>query len=167
MAGNQCRIDQYFENVNEKMRTLFLFIALTLGFSVSVLSQKKVTWEMLKKVTFTEEYDPDYGAMFKYPKFSGDIKALDGEEVVIRGFLVPIDIEAGMFALSANPYTSCFFCGKAGPETVVELELGTDSRYLGMKMDEIMTFRGTFRTNSDDVLKLIYILEGAEVYYGN
>lgn len=149
------------------MKTRMKIIAfLLLMLPVLASAQIKITWEMLGDVTFTEEYDPDYGAMFKYPEFGDKVKALNGKEVYLRGFLVPIDIEAGMFALSMNPYTSCFFCGKAGPETVVELEIGTKNRYLGLKMDEILTFKGKFRTNRDDVLKLIYILEDAEIYYG-
>jgi hypothetical protein len=146
------------------MKKLILALVVFSGFHVS--AQVKLTWEMLSKVTFTESYDPDYGAVFKYPTFSKEMLALNGKEVYIRGFLVPIDIEAGMFALSQNPYASCFFCGKAGPETVVELEIGTKNRYLGLKMDEILTFKGKLRCNRDDVLKLIYILENAEIYYG-
>ncbi len=142
------------------------FIVFLLSISAVSNAQTKITWEQLGKVTFTEEFDPDYGAMFKYPTFSKEMQALNGKEVYIRGFLVPIDIEAGMFALSMNPYTSCFFCGKAGPETVVELEIGSKNRYLGLKMDEILTFKGKFRTNRNDVLKLIYILEDAELYFG-
>jgi hypothetical protein len=147
-----------------KNAIVFLFALMFCGFQAG--AQVKISWEMLKNVTFTEEYDPDYGAVFKYPTFSKEVQALNGKEVYIRGYLVPIDIEAGMFALSLHPYTSCFFCGKAGPETVIELEIGSKNRYMGLKMDQILTFRGKFKTNRDDVLKLIYILEDAEIYYG-
>lgn len=143
-----------------------LILALLIFSGLQLSAQVKLTWEMLGKVTFTESYDPDYGAVFKYPTFSKEMLALNGKQVYIRGFLVPIDIEAGMFALSQNPYAACFFCGKAGPETVIELEIGTKNRYLGLKMDEILTFKGKLRCNRDDVLKLIYILENAEIYYG-
>ena len=63
--------------------------------------------------------------------------------------------------LSANPYSSCFFCGQAGPESVMEIQLL--KQYDGLRMDQVITFKGKLRLNADDIYQLNYILEDAEV----
>jgi hypothetical protein len=63
--------------------------------------------------------------------------------------------------LSANPYSSCFFCGQAGPESVMEIQLL--KQYDGLRMDQVITFEGRLRLNADDIYQLNYILEEAEV----
>ena len=54
-----------------------------------------------------------------------------------------------------------FFCGQAGPETVVELRLHPKSirRYT---MDEVHSFKGYLRLNEKDPSSLHYIIEEAE-----
>jgi hypothetical protein len=63
--------------------------------------------------------------------------------------------------LSAFPYSSCFFCGQAGPESVIEIQFA--KQYTGLRMDKIITVRGTLRLNADDILQLNYILEDVEI----
>lgn len=55
-----------------------------------------------------------------------------------------------------------FFCGGAGPETIVELELKSDKDYF--LMDEVVTMKGILKLNADDIYKCNYILEKAEVF---
>jgi hypothetical protein len=49
--------------------------------------------------------------------------------------------------VSANPFANCFFCGNAGPETVVELFPG--ERFRRFNTDEVVTFVGTLNINKD------------------
>jgi hypothetical protein len=95
------------------------------------------------------------------PKFGRRINALDGKKVQIRGFIIPVDIVQDYYVLSANPYSSCFFCGQAGPESVMEIQLL--KQYDGLRMDQVITFEGKLRLNADDIYQLNYILEEAEV----
>ena len=95
------------------------------------------------------------------PKFSNSVKAMDGKQVQIRGFIIPVDIVQDYYVLSANPYSSCFFCGQAGPESVMELEMV--KKYEGLRMDQVITFKGKLRLNVDDIYQLNYILEDAEI----
>ena len=51
-----------------------------------------------------------------------------------------------------------FFCGGAGPETVMEIYAKTPIKFTS----EAVTIRGKLELNSDDVNRLIYSLTNAE-----
>ena len=101
-------------------------------------------------------------AYFWKPTFSPKIKALEGEEIFITGYLVPVDYDANYYVLSRFPYANCFFCGGAGPESVVDLRIKGDHRMY--KTDERLTFKGKLKLNDSDIYQLTYILEGAQEY---
>ncbi len=124
-------------------------------------SQKIITWDVLKNVEFDEVWSEEFQAYYMVPKFGKTIQALDGKEVQIRGFIIPVDIVQDYYVLSANPYSSCFFCGQAGPESVMEVQMV--KQYDGLRMDQVLTFKGVLRLNVDDIYQLNYILEEAEV----
>lgn len=141
----------------KKISLLFTFGFLFLNFS----AQNIITWEVLKNVEFDEIWSEEFQAYYMVPKFSNSVKALDGKEVQIRGFIIPVDIVQDYYVLSANPYSSCFFCGQAGPESVMEVEMV--KKYEGLRMDQVITFKGILRLNVDDIYQLNYILEDAEI----
>ena len=124
-------------------------------------SQNIITWELLKDVEFDEIWSEEFQAYYMVPKFSKSVKEMDGKEVQIRGFIIPVDIVQDYYVLSANPYSSCFFCGQAGPESVIEIQM--IKKYEGLRMDQVITFQGTLRLNIDDIYQLNYILEEAQI----
>lgn len=125
----------------------------------------KITWEMLKDVKFEERYFEEVQAHLLYPIFGESIKKMDGKNVYIRGFVIPADEVNNIYVLSANSYASCFFCGNAGPESVVDLDIElTPDLKKKLQLDAVFTFKGKLKLNSTDVDHLNYILEGAEVY---
>lgn len=124
-------------------------------------SQNIITWELLKDVEFDEIWSEEFQAYYMVPKFSKSVKEIDGKEVQIRGFIIPVDIVQDYYVLSANPYSSCFFCGQAGPESVMEIQM--IKKYEGLRMDQVITFQGTLRLNIDDIYQLNYILEEAQI----
>ena len=124
-------------------------------------SQNIITWELLKDVEFDEIWSEEFQAYYMVPKFSKSVKEMDGKEVQIRGFIIPVDIVQDYYVLSANPYSSCFFCGQAGPESVMEIQMV--KKYEGLRMDQVITFQGTLRLNIDDIYQLNYILEEAQI----
>lgn len=136
------------------MRTLLLFTILSFGLT----SSTKITWETLAKVTFTEEYQDDVGAYILIPNFSEEIKNLEGEEVSISGYVIPLDIENNDYVLSANPFAACFFCGQSGPESVMQLKLDKKHQF---KNDDYHTFKGVLKLNVEDIYSLNYILNDA------
>ena len=135
--------------------TFFLF------FVGNIFSQNIITWELLKNVEFDEIWSEEFQAYYMVPKFSDSVKEMDGKEVQIRGFIIPVDIVQDYYVLSANPYSSCFFCGQAGPESVMEIQM--IKKYEGLRMDQVITYKGTLKLNVDDIYQLNYILEDAEI----
>ncbi len=122
---------------------------------------EKVTWETLRDVTFNKKWFEAEQVYMLYPTFGPAIKKLDNKEVAITGYVIPRDLDAGLYVLSAFPFSACFFCGGAGPESVMTLNFGKNSRKF--KTDERLTFKGTLKLNADDIYELNYILNNAEV----
>lgn len=95
-----------------------------------------------------------------YPEFGQSVKRLNGKRVSIKGYVIPVDYNENYYVLSAYPYSACFFCGGAGPETVVSLKFeGKPRKY---KTDELLSFEGVLKLNSTDVYEMNYILTGAK-----
>lgn len=147
------------------MKQIFTFFALGiitfLFFPKTVNAQTVITWEVLKDIEFQEVWSEEFNAVYMVPKFGSKVKSLDGKTIQIRGYVIPVDVLADYYVLSANPYSSCFFCGQAGPESVMEIQLA--KQYDGLRMDQIITVKGKLRLNADDILQLTYILEDAVV----
>lgn len=123
-----------------------------------------ITWKMLSKVTFDEVYNDTMDQYIPYPIFSPEVKYLDGKKISVKGYVIPIE-ETGdedILVLSGLPYSSCFFCGGAGPETVMDIKV--KKRYKkSYKRDDFTTFQGKLRLNDKDLYYLNYILDDAEL----
>lgn len=117
-------------------------------------------WKTLSRITYVKEYDDIMGFKIDKPVFSDDIKALEGSVVTVRGFIIPTEGYKSHteFIFSAFPYSMCFFCGGAGPETVMEVTTKTPVKYTA----EAVTLKGVLRLNADDINRLMYFLEDAE-----
>ena len=122
-------------------------------------------WDILMKVKWVKAYDKKFETNSYVPKFNKEIQALNGKVITIKGYLIPVDLYGGgEFAIiSALPVASCFFCGGAGPETVMEV-------YTKQKITPDNTgkiaFQGRLELNPDDADHLIYILRDAKPLYG-
>jgi hypothetical protein len=121
----------------------------------------KITWETLRDVTFKKKWYAEESVYMLYPSFGPNIAKLNSKEVLLTGYVLPIDMEANIYALSAFPFSACFFCGGAGPESVVGLKFKKTNRKF--KTDERHTFKGTLRLNADNIYELNYILENVEI----
>ncbi len=140
-------------------RYLFLIAALLLQLN-SLFAQEKVNWKMLANVEHEVKYHEEEEVDYLHPTFSKSVQALEGKQIEITGFTLVLDEEAGYFILSQYPFASCFFCGGAGPETIIELKL--KKPYPRVKMDEVRTLRGRLVLNYDDIYQCIYILQDIE-----
>lgn len=116
-------------------------------------------WKILAKITYKKEYDDFLGFKIDKPVFSEEIKALNGKEVTVKGFIIPVEGYKGHkeFIFSAFPYSMCFFCGGAGPESVMEVAAVEAINYTA----ESITLKGKLKLNSDDVNQLMYALTEA------
>ena len=97
-------------------------------------------------------------------KISGIISSLDGQELEVKGYIIPLSGQMAQsnFMFSAFPYSMCFFCGKASPASVLSLYLTKTRRY---KMDDFLAFRGILELNVDDPNEYYYILREAREAY--
>jgi hypothetical protein len=120
-----------------------------------LLAQKLVSWNTFAQVTFHRKYSETFGfeVNIKPPAFSKELLELDGKEILVKGYVIPVDIELGMYMVSANPFANCFFCGNAGPETVVELIPG--SKLPRFSTDQIVTFKGVLQVNREGEMNAV------------
>lgn len=140
---------------------------LTMAFMLPIVSAQpdgstvENLWKTLAKITYKKEYDEFLGFKIDKPVFSDDIKALEGKEVTVKGFIIPVEGYKSHkeFIFSAFPYNMCFFCGGAGPESVMEVFSIDAVKYTA----ESITLKGILELNPDDVNRLMYFLKDAKV----
>ena len=99
-------------------RIILLFFILT---PTLVFSQVEISWETLSDVEFSDVYMEEVDEYFLYPHFGPSVRQLEGQEVMLTGFILALDPSDNYYVLSKGPFASCFFCGAGEPETVVEL----------------------------------------------
>ncbi|MBO0950652.1 DUF3299 domain-containing protein [Fibrella forsythiae] len=121
----------------------------------------KLSWESLRDVTFKKKWYAEESVYMLYPTFGPAIQKMSGKPVELTGYVLPVDLESNVYVLSAFPYSACFFCGGAGPESVVSLKFKKPGRKF--KTDERRTFRGTLKLNADNIYELNYIIADAEM----
>lgn len=123
----------------------------------------QLTWDTLANMDFDMRFVEELEGEVPFPIFSETMKELAGELVEIKGYVIPFE-ETGdedVIFLSAFPYTQCFFCGAAGPESVVDILSKSPLGHL--EMDEKMSFRGRLRLNDADLDYLNYIVDDANL----
>ena len=135
-----------------KIKTVFLFIFF-ISISNNASSQIKLTWKDIidvyaKEVTFSEK---NPAIAIKGQGIS--LKKIEGKVITITGYFLDLDPDGEWFMVSKNPFATCFFCGGAGPETVIEL-LKYKNIKKKFKTDDIVEVTGTLKMiveNEDDV----------------
>ena len=137
-----------------------LFFLMAFAVHSSVAQENKNVWKTLSKITFTKEYDELLGFKIDKPVFSESVKELEGQEIVVKGYVIPVEGYKSHkeFIFSAFPYNMCFFCGGAGPETVMEVEATEGVKYT----TEQIVLKGKLSLNNKDINHLMYKLSDAE-----
>ncbi len=142
------------------MRNSLLILVFSL-LSLSSFAQQpnKVAWSTLMDITFKDIYIEAQDIYVYFPLFDDAQRKYDGQEIEVTGYIIPIDVDLNQYVLSAFPFSACFFCGNAGPESVMAIYFKDDSR--SFKTDERITLSGTLELNDTDVDELVYILREA------
>ncbi len=143
-----------------KKNILFIFLCITTMAIAQPSTLRDNTWKTLSKLTYKKQYDEVLGLKIDVPVFGNEVKALAGKEVTVKGYIIPTDGYKSQkeFVFSAFPYNMCFFCGGAGPETVMEVVTKQPIQYT----TEPIYLKGILKLNGADVNRLIYSLEKAE-----
>ena len=138
-----------------------LILCFTLLFPLLAHAQNENMWNKLSNVTYEVRLDEVTKFDLEFPIFSDEVKALDGTEITIEGWMIPLEELQGKsyFVLSALPFVNCFFCGGAGPETVMEV---FGKKHIDFTEKKIKV-RGKLTINPDDPLRLMYILNEARL----
>jgi hypothetical protein len=123
-----------------------------------LFSGDTLNWKLLGQIKYMKKPSKDYPEGVMYPIVNTTLKAKQGKQIFMSGFVVPIDNKS--YALSKNVFASCFFCGQAGPETIMGIKMKTPMKF---KTDQYVTLKGHFRYNDSDVEDWIYHIEDAEV----
>ena len=114
-----------------------------------------LSWDLLKDVKTIEK------DLMLVPQFGSDLEALDGTEITLKGYMMPLDQAQTQknFILSANPVAGCYFCMPGGPETMVEVKAGKAVKF-GYNPIKI---RGTLELLRDDPMGMFYRLTDARL----
>jgi hypothetical protein len=118
-------------------------------------------WQTLGMVTFQSSYNPETFVETKIPKISSAVDKVDGTVITIEGFIIPLtgQVTQSHFMLSKFPQSTCFFCGKAGPETAMQVFM-KDGKKIKLTERKVKV-TGTLIVNPKDASSLLYTLEDA------
>lgn len=134
------------------------FLLFSMLLAQGVFAQVELTWEDFADINFEPEYNEKYEVYFLMPTFGEKIKAYQGKKIEITGYFLDISGTGEIFLVSANPMASCFFCGAAGAETIIEVNF---KEYPSFKTDQIVTVTGVLELNRNNVNHCNYILKEA------
>lgn len=141
---------------------IILYLAISIALvSNNVQAQDTNVWSTLAKITYKKQMDEVMGFTVDIPVFSDDVKALSGKEIMIKGYIIPVEgyKSHNEFVFSAFPYNMCFFCGGAGPETVMEVYATDPVKYSAKQV----TIKGVLELNDTDINRLIYTIREAQL----
>ena len=152
------------------MKKLSILLSLCLCvISIAAIAQVKTPsniWEtLLNDVKIKYVYAANYKTYLPWPKFGDELKKLDGTEIPINGFFLPVDVTGSVFVISYNPMNMCFFCTGSGIETIVEINAPSEhiDKFKRLKTDNYIRVKGTLQLNKNDFEHLVYILNNAEL----
>jgi len=121
-----------------------------------------LSWKVLGVIKFVKKPSNDYPDGVMFPIVNSTLKEKNKTKIVMSGFIIPIDNVS--YALSKNVFASCFFCGQAGPETIIGIKFKGATPKL--KTDQYVTLEGNFRYNDSDVNDWIYHIDNAVIVKG-
>lgn len=139
---------------------IFVFLLFMLQ-HFSIQAQVVLTWDILAEVTWVENYDEELATLEISGSYSDHLMSYNGKEVIISGYVIPLDALGLSYALSRSSFASCFFCGQAGPETVLDLNVKPKSIPSYRQKDQMLKFKGVLLIRESDKLGFHYSLDNA------
>lgn len=141
------------------MRNFCLALVLLASYGASAQPEG---WALFAKTKFEAKYNDKSAEYFLYPNFAPELTGMVGKEVSLEGYYMPIDIEGNAYIiLSKFPYSQCFFCGAAGPESIAEINFKVKQGKF--EMDQFLRVKGKLKLNEKDIEHGNFILEEAVI----
>ena len=135
---------------------------LTLSLVPGFLSAQTDYWAVFSKTKFEVKYSEKAQEYLNFPVFPADVKALEGKVISIEGYYLPVDVIGEAYVIiSKYPYSQCFFCGGAGPETIAEVSFKTKPPKF--TADQYIRVKGKLKLNTDDIDRTNFIIQDAEL----
>ena len=76
-----------------KIKTLLILgLIISTFISAKNAPAEKLTWDMLKDVSFKKKWYPQESIFMLYPTFGAPLKKLENKEVMIKGYVIPVDV---------------------------------------------------------------------------
>lgn len=108
-------------------------------------------WAIFAKTKFETKYNEKAAEYFLVPVFTDELKGLVGKEIMLEGYYMPIDVEGNAYIiLSKYPYSQCFFCGAAGPESIAEITFKVKPT-AKFEADQFIRIKGKVKLNESDL----------------
>ncbi|QCK15062.1 hypothetical protein [Mangrovivirga cuniculi] len=135
---------------------LFLLIV-----SVVINAQNDIDfWEILGEVKFETGYMEGSDVPFDVPVFSDKLKSIEGQTIQLQGYILPVEVgSSDHYILSKLPFNVCYYCGGAGPETIIEI-ISDDKLEAS---DNRVVIQGKLMLNKRDMNYHMYVLKNAEL----
>ncbi len=148
----------------KKAAILFIFLTTFCGLSAQTSDNDQLWNTLLSDIKVRYGYSMTYETVLPKPKFGKVLKELDGKEISIRGYFLPVDMTGDVFVLSYMPSNMCFFCSGAGIESIIELLPADEAnnKFKDLKTDNYFEAKGTLKLNANNYEHLVYILTDAE-----
>ncbi len=142
------------------MKNRILFFVLLSMFPLFSVSAQTEGWSLFAKTKFETKYNEKAAEYFLTPNFPAELKSMVGKEVDLEGYYLPIDVAGNAYiVISKFPYSQCFFCGGAGPETIAEVTFKVPPGKF--EADQFIRVKGKLKLNESDVDHVNFILVDA------
>ena len=138
----------------------FAFRLLLLVFFTTPCVAQHNFWNTLAEVNMVKNKDAQ-GYEVEKPSFSNNLKSFNGKKIKLKGYVIPLNevSNPGTFMFSSLPFNVCYFCGAAGPETVVELQTKSKIDFT----TKPIVIEGVLQLNATDPDHHIYIVKSATI----
>lgn len=137
-------------------KVLIIFLSF---FSAVSVAQESDMWKILSEVQYESKRLGKEKLEVDVPMFSKRLSSWNGKKIVLKGYLIPLSEFGGKgeYMLSSLPFSNCFFCGGAGPETIVELKTKQSIKFTTSRV----ALEGILLLNADDPDHHMYIMKDA------
>jgi len=117
------------------------------------------SWGVLANVQIEKSFDPEFGIETMIPTISDMTHEMNGKEILLKGYIIPLTgkTKQSHFMFSKFPQNMCFFCGKAGPESAIQVFM-KDSKKVAFTSDKII-LQGILKIHNDNSSGLLYTME--------
>jgi uncharacterized membrane protein YcgQ (UPF0703/DUF1980 family) len=117
-------------------------------------------WQLFADISLKRKYFEESDVYYRLPVFTPVLHAHAGKEITLTGYYLPFSESDSIIIISRYPNASCFFCGRAGIESVALVEVSETKSY---RTDQVLSVKGRLELNSTDFNKLAFIIKDASV----